>query len=163
MEDNQQTESRDTADEDTVMLDAPDTDDNTVEDEDVEFEIDVLNQNPCMKYLTGALQKLHTKICPPTLTNSNPPRWMTGLLSVFKSSDVPYKTYIAKLISNYPFAFENYADMWILPLMEFITKGGFGEPINYLVQDLCIILSHWGKEVKNIEDSEGTIKKFMVK
>jgi hypothetical protein len=154
-------ENESLADEDIIMDDVSDNlDENLQEDDDV-FEIDYINQNSCMKYLTEAIQKLHSKICPPSLAGSKAPNWITGLLSVFENSETIQKTYIAKLISNYPFAFAKYADIWVLPLMKFIMKGQFGDPINYLVQDICLILIYWGKETELNSSSSATITQFL--
>lgn len=144
------------------MDDASSSVDDAEMDDNTEFEIDYINGNPCMRYLTETIQKLHVKICPPSSSEGKPPSWITGLLGVFENANTLQKTYIAKLIANYPFAFEKQADIWIIPLMKFIMNGNFGDPINYLVQDLCIDLIYWGQETKPNERHANTISQFLV-
>ncbi|KAI8973303.1 hypothetical protein BDF20DRAFT_881619 [Mycotypha africana] len=146
---------------------------NTVEID--EIEIDMLNDNTFMRALTEALQKLHNIITPPeNYTGDNMPSWLQSLLNAFNEfsdneneDNIKYQVYIAKLITNYPFAFEKYAKYWILPLMKFIIKGHmFGSPINYLTQDLCIILIVWGKDTdipdKHQPSTQQTLYSFFV-
>jgi hypothetical protein len=143
--------STDEADEDAMMTNLLDeSEESEVNDEDQVFEVDVLNQHSFMRSFTEVVQRLHKKICPPTENNSEMPQWMTNLNAAFRNAkDVIIQVYIVKLITNYPFAFENYATHWVLPLLEFITKGSqFGLAINYLVQDLCIVLIVWGKSTE---------------
>jgi DNA-dependent protein kinase catalytic subunit len=135
-------------DEDIVMTEAIDEPEEfEVNDEDQVYEIDVLNQHSFMRSLTEVIQRLHKKICPPTKDNSDMPQWMINLNAAFRNAkSIIIQVYIVKLITNYPFAFESYAKHWVLPLTEFITKGSqFGMPINYLIQDLCIVLIVWGR------------------
>lgn len=139
-----------------------DTSEGLEEIDDDEFELDYINQNSCMIFLTEAIQKLHNKICPPSASTTTAPSWMTGLLHVFESANVKQKTYIAKLIANYPFAFEKHANIWIVPLMNFIIEGGFGDPINYLVQDLAIRFIVWGKETSLDHSHSMTVSRFLV-
>lgn len=135
--------------EDTVMTNAwDDAEESKVNDEDQIYEVDTLNQHSFMRSLTEAIQRLHKTICPPSENqNSEMPQWMANLNIAFKNAkDIIIQVYIVKLITNFPFAFENYAKHWVLPLMEFIAKGTqFGMAINYLIQDLCIVLIVWGK------------------
>ncbi|KAI9483447.1 MAG: hypothetical protein EXX96DRAFT_536784 [Benjaminiella poitrasii] len=161
-------------DEDTVMEETTDTEDLLdVENED-EFEVDILNQNPTMRSLTEIVKKLNNKVCRPyDYSPDTMPTWMKGLLGAFnseggydKEGGVIIQAYIAKLITNLPNAFEKYAQHWFGPLMGFITKGDrFGTPINYLVQDLCIILIVWGREAKiplpALEDNRAISLRFL--
>lgn len=112
-----------------------------------EFEIDVLNKNSIMKPLTEVIKKIHTELCPPSENPVDMPSWVKEMLRAFQNTgEINIKLHIAKLIINYPFAFEKYASFWFLPLIELATKGDrYGCPINYFVQDLCIILIIWGK------------------
>jgi hypothetical protein len=70
------------------------------------------------------------------------------------------------LILNFPQAFEHYAAHWMIPLMRLVTKGArFGEPMNYYVQDLCIVLITWGSQTPFPEDIESkhALLEFLVK
>jgi DNA-dependent protein kinase catalytic subunit len=119
------------------------------DDEENQFEIDVLNSNLTMKPFTELIKKMYNEIFELTkFPSTNMPPWMKLLLEAFKSSEdaINVQLHIAKLITNYPRAFETYADSWLLPLIELVIKGPqYGEPINYLVQDLCVVLVFWGK------------------
>lgn len=123
---------------------------NNIEDEGQEsneFEIDVLNENLIMKPLTEVIKKIHREMCPPQENPVDMPAWVKEMLRAFQNTgEINIKLHISKLITNYPFAFEKYASFWLLPLIELATKGDrYGCPINYFVQDLCIILIVWGK------------------
>ncbi|KAI7908116.1 uncharacterized protein BX663DRAFT_493038 [Cokeromyces recurvatus] len=142
-------------DEDTQMEETSDKTDFNDMEYDEEFEVDILNQNSVMRSLTEVVKKLNNEVCCPN--NYSPdtmPTWMKGLLGAFNSekgysedNGIIIQAYIVKLITNFPLAFEKYARHWIGPLMDFIIKGDmFGTPINYLIQDLCIILIVWGRE-----------------
>lgn len=117
------------------------------EDETDEFEIDILNQNAIMKPLTEVIKKIHKEISPPSESSSDVPSWIREMLKAFReTTEINIQLHIAKLITNYPFAFEKYASSWLLPLMQLVTKGyTYGVPINYFVHDLCTILIIWGK------------------
>ncbi|KAI8641990.1 hypothetical protein BD408DRAFT_483034 [Parasitella parasitica] len=136
---------------DIVMEDPEIEESDTNEDKSiVDFEVDLLNDNTFMPMFTELVKQLHLNIEPPGETATKVPNWMNDLLEAFQSYDrknaVKKQAYIAKLITNYPEAFEKFADSWILPLLKFVTKGNqFGESINYLVQDICIILIIWGQ------------------
>ncbi|KAL9555838.1 hypothetical protein MBANPS3_002175 [Mucor bainieri] len=80
------------------------------------------------------------------------PLWMYGLRVSFNYYETPAnerthymrQVYIAKLITNYPEAFEKHSQKWVVPLLRFVVKGHlFGEPLNYLVHDVCTILGVW--------------------
>ncbi|KAI8352478.1 hypothetical protein EDC96DRAFT_546617 [Choanephora cucurbitarum] len=119
-------------------------------DTDEELEIDNLNEHPIMLPITNAIRKLHNDILPPNESTHTMPKWMADLNNAFTSAeDIKIQVYIARLIANYPFAFEHYAQHWVLPLMNFVTQGSeFGTPINYLTQDICIILIVWGRQTE---------------
>ncbi|RCI04461.1 hypothetical protein CU098_001246, partial [Rhizopus stolonifer] len=141
--------TNDNTDGDTVMEDAwDDSKEDSMEYEGEEFEIDILNQKLFMRTVTAAIQKLHTEITPPGEDPIHMPKWMQDMNNAFTSNDdIKIQVYMAKLIVNCPFAFEKYAEHWVLPLMTFVTQGHqFGTPINYLTQDLCIILAVWGRQ-----------------
>ncbi|KAI8057473.1 hypothetical protein BDF21DRAFT_349187 [Thamnidium elegans] len=132
-------------DSDTVMTEATDIQDEW-NDED-EFEIDVLNQNSIMKPLTEVIKKIHLEISPPTENSSDMPSWIKETIRAFQeTSEINIQLHIAKLIVNYPVGFEKYASSWLLPLIQLATKGyTYGLPINYFVQDLCVVLIVWGR------------------
>lgn len=135
-------------DEDVIM---EDEDSEVIEEaESDEFEVDVLNENTFMFTFTELIKRLHCNICPPGENPTKMPEWMLSLNQAFtkyeNNNNYKAQMYIAKLITNYPEAFEKYATDWILPLLKFVVKGNqFGEYINYLVQDICIILIIWGR------------------
>lgn len=131
---------------DVEMIDASDNSKDETQEFN-EYEIDVLNENSIMKPLTEVIKKIHKEICPPEENLVDMPAWVKEMLRAFQNTgEINIKLHIAKLITNYPFAFEKYASFWILPLIELATKGDrYGCPINYFVQDLCIILIIWGK------------------
>ncbi|CEP16992.1 hypothetical protein [Parasitella parasitica] len=137
--------------EDITMEDPESEESDTGEEKtSVDFEVDVLNDNTFMPMFTALIKQLHLNIAPPGDNPSIVPVWMNDLLEAFqqydKQNEVKKQVYIAKLITNYPEAFEKFADSWILPLLKFVSKGNqFGESINYLVQDVCIILIIWGQ------------------
>lgn len=136
-----------TSNADTIMTEATGVT-TSYGDEANEFELDVLNDNSFMKPMTELIKKLHDVIVKPGEHPVETPVWIKLLLKAFNNSSdkINIQIYIAKLIDNYPFAFAPYASSWFLPLMEFVTKGGkFGIPMNYLVQDLCVILIVWSK------------------
>lgn len=121
------------------------------QDED-EFEVDVLNDNSFMPTFTALVKQMHLNIFPPSEDSTTLPEWMKYLHDAFikyeDEDNIKLQVYIVKLITNYPEAFEKYAADWILPLLRFVVKGEqFGEPINYLVHDICIILIVWGRTV----------------
>ncbi|KAI9359803.1 hypothetical protein BD770DRAFT_319254 [Pilaira anomala] len=132
-------------DSDVVMTEAAKIEDEG--EEANEFEIDILNENSIMKPLTEVIKKIHKEICPPSESSSDMPSWVKEMLRAFQTTtEINIQLHIAKLITNYPFAFEKYASHWLLPLMELVVKGyTYGVPINYFVQDICIILIIWGK------------------
>lgn len=132
-------------DSDVVMTEAAKIEDEG--EEANEFEIDILNENSIMKPLTEVIKKIHKEICPPSESSSDMPIWVKEMLRAFQTTtEINIQLHIAKLITNYPFAFEKYASHWLLPLMEIAVKGyTYGVPINYFVQDICIILIIWGK------------------
>lgn len=154
--------------EDTVMTEATDVITSYGEEAN-EFELDVLNDNSFMKPMTELIKKLHDVIIKPGEHPVETPVWIKLLLKAFNNSSdkINIQIYIAKLIDNYPFAFAPYASSWFLPLMEFVTKGGkFGTPMNYLVQDLCVILIVWSKNYElpspRSETTERTLGRFTV-
>jgi hypothetical protein len=54
----------------------------------------------------------------------------------------------------------------MIPLMRLVTKGArFGEPMNYYVQDLCIVLITWGSQIPFPEgmESKHALLEFLVK
>lgn len=139
------------------------------DNEDILFEIDVFNENSCMLSLREIVQKLHTEISPPDEENSTKmPNWMQRFRKAFIDTDTPLviQLYMAKVIVNYPIAFENYACFWIEHLMKLVIRGEeYGEPLNYFVQDLCIIIVAWSRHTKLPKTSESrhTLFLFLVK
>ncbi|ORE12935.1 hypothetical protein BCV71DRAFT_230098, partial [Rhizopus microsporus] len=128
------------------------------DDDDFLFEIDVFNENPCMRSLREIIEKLHTLIAPPEEEEpTTMPSWMNRLHKSFTNSSISLTTklYLAKIIINYPIAFEKYALFWIEHLMELVTRGEeYGEPLNYFVQDLCIIIIAWGRHTRLPQNRE---------
>ncbi|KAK4516378.1 uncharacterized protein ATC70_011349 [Mucor velutinosus] len=131
--------------------------------EDRMVDLDQLNRNTFMPVLTEMIKTLSESKDEQNITEAdeeNMPSWMLGLHFAFDHYQLPLhdktkytrQVYIAKLITNYPDAFEKYAHEWILPLLRFVVKGYlFGEPINYLVHDICVILGAWGVYTFNTE------------
>ncbi|KAI8997006.1 hypothetical protein BDB01DRAFT_840542 [Pilobolus umbonatus] len=118
------------------------------------LELDIFNRNPCMRLLTEVIKKLHTEITPPEKELGAMPSWMGEIYRKFNDygSTLALKLYLAKLIINYPQAFENYASFWLIPLVEIASRGSeFGEPINYFVQDLCTLIITWGRSINPCE------------
>ncbi|KAG0937620.1 hypothetical protein G6F57_007384 [Rhizopus arrhizus] len=147
-------------DEDVIMSDT------TIRDnEEILFEIDVFNENSCMLSLREIVQKLHTEISPPDEENSTKmPNWMQRFRKAFIDTDTPLviQLYMAKIIVNYPIAFENYACFWIEHLMKLVIRGEeYGEPLNYFVQDLCIIIVAWSRHTKLPKTSESRHTLFL--
>ncbi|ORE05303.1 hypothetical protein BCV72DRAFT_250689 [Rhizopus microsporus var. microsporus] len=132
--------------------------DSNDDDDDFLFEIDVFNENPCMRSLREIIEKLHTLIAPPEEVEPTAmPSWMNRLHKSFTSSNMPLitKLYLAKIIINYPIAFEKYALFWIEHLMDLVTRGEeYGEPLNYFVQDLCMIIIAWGRHTRLPQNRE---------
>lgn len=138
---------------------------NTNSTEDINLEIDQLNDNSFMPVFTEMIKKLSEfqdkkQDNDMEIDNENKPMpsWMVGLRYAFNHYQTPQydkakytrQVYIARLIVNYPQAFENYAHEWIVPLLKFVVKGHlFGETMNYLVHDICIILGVWGETTFN--------------
>ncbi|CAG8461030.1 2617_t:CDS:10, partial [Racocetra fulgida] len=75
----------------------------------LELEIDAFNRNPCMKMIIRVIERLHTEITPPNKTHIN------------------IRLFIAKMIINIPEAFENYASIWIRPLIQLIIEGDISD------------------------------------
>lgn len=151
-------------DEDVLM---EDEDSEAIEEaESDEFEVDVLNENTFMFTFTELIKQLHCNICPPGESPTKMPEWMLSLNQAFtkyeNNNNYKAQMYIAKLITNYPEAFEKYAADWILPLLKFVVKGNqFGEYINYLVQDICIILIVWGRTTTLPQAESSSSKKIL--
>ncbi|CAG8506964.1 12822_t:CDS:10, partial [Acaulospora colombiana] len=98
-----------------------------------EFEVDIINLNPCMKMIIKVIERLHSDITPPpSELAESMPGWMNEM----------YKKFSLK-------AFEKYASFWIRPLMKLIVEGdSFGEGINYFIQDLSAVITVWGSLIK---------------
>ncbi|KAI9251048.1 hypothetical protein BY458DRAFT_559563 [Sporodiniella umbellata] len=148
-------------DEDIVM------EDTLIHDsEDTLFEIDVFNKNPCMLSLREVIQKLHTEISVPEEESTKMPSWMQRFHRAFTDYGISLvvQLYLAKVIINYPVAFEKFASFWIEPLMKLVVRGReYGQPMNYFVQDLCIILIAWGRNTKlpDTNDSRHNVSIFL--
>ncbi|CAG8572313.1 13750_t:CDS:10, partial [Acaulospora morrowiae] len=117
-----------------------------------EFEVDIINLNPCMKMIIKAIERLHSSITPPpTELADSMPGWMNEMHKKFtrKETHINIKLFLAKIIINYPEAFEKYASFWIRPLMNLVIEGdSYGEGINYFIQDLCVVITVWGSLIK---------------
>ncbi|KAG0180275.1 hypothetical protein DFQ29_000972 [Apophysomyces sp. BC1021] len=114
------------------------------------FEIDQFNENPCMKMLITVVQKLHKEVANGEPSNRIP-LWMSEIFKAYTAPDSPImlRLFLAKLIINCSEAFENYAEHWIRPLIKLATAGmKYGEPMNYFVQDLCVLVITWGQNVQ---------------
>lgn len=132
--------------------------------------VDQLNNNTFMPVLTEMIKTVselkdekagndHNQ----NKEDASMPSWMTGLHLAFSHYQSPHhdktkytrQAYIARLIANYPVAFEKYAHEWIVPLLKFVVKGYlFGEPINPFVHHICIILGVWGEITFNVKAKE---------
>ncbi|KAI8329229.1 hypothetical protein BC941DRAFT_384857 [Chlamydoabsidia padenii] len=157
----------------TVMDDQADIDMDDIENEvgttirgSTEIELDQLNSNPCMKLLGAVVQRLHTVITPPNEISTSMPMWMSELHKAFTSTSATLmqKLFLAKVIINSPQVFEHYAQFWIRPLIQLAMCGEeYGQPINYFVQDLCVIILTWGKiaTLNNNESDRYLIYKFV--
>lgn len=111
------------------------------DEEENKFEIDVINSNSFMRPLTEFVKKINTLF-------PNDASWNGLLFQAFNASDekINVQLHIAKVITNYPTAFEKYASVWLLPLITLATKGAqYGEPMNYLTRDICSVVNFWGK------------------
>lgn len=76
------------------------------------------------------------------------------------------RVFLARLICNCKYAFAPYAAYWIRPIMKLVIKGNtFGAPINYLVQDLVVLVIVWGEQVtfKDTYDDRVLISDFVVR
>ncbi|CAG8723481.1 4664_t:CDS:10, partial [Racocetra persica] len=129
-----------------------------------ELEIDAFNRNPCMKMIIRVIERLHTEITPPNSSESTP-IWMNDLHKKFikKETHINIRLFIAKMIINIPEAFENYASIWIRPLIQLIIEGDmYGKGINYFIQDLCAIIIVWSSfEILGSFDDKVLIFKLM--
>ncbi|KAI8075324.1 hypothetical protein BC940DRAFT_249003 [Gongronella butleri] len=120
-----------------------------------ELEMDKFNQNPCMRVLCAVIRRLTQLLtpadAPATTTGDNPmPEWMKEMHRVFKaqSTSITIRLFLAKLVINCPDVFERYAFHWITPLIELLVRGNqYGEPMNYFVQDICVLVLAWGSSV----------------
>lgn len=178
LEENQQPNDEDTDMEGGATVAAAELSEPTEEEDEAKIQqdtvdrmvdIDQLNNNTFMPVLTEMIKTLSEvkekdKKGNETEKSISMPSWMMGLFRAFEHYQSPEhdktkyirQVYIAKLITNYPEAFEGYAHKWILPLLKFVVKGYlFGEPINYLVHDICIFLGVWGKTTFNTK-ADGT-------
>ncbi|RUP50947.1 hypothetical protein BC936DRAFT_136979 [Jimgerdemannia flammicorona] len=116
----------------------------------IDLELDAFNRNECMSVIIKVITKLHT-IIKPLPDKSGLPAWMSELQKKFAARSTPLniKLFLAKIILNYPKAFEQYAAFWIRPMIELVTRGPeYGEPMNYFVRDLCVIIVTWGKGIE---------------
>ncbi|GAN09060.1 DNA-dependent protein kinase catalytic subunit isoform 1 [Mucor ambiguus] len=167
LEENQQPSDEDTDMEGGAMelSDHPEETDSTKSKQDTVnkmVDLDQLNSSTFMPVLTEMIKTLSE---PKEKKDENEnkedkpmPSWMLGLRKAFdhyqslhhdKTIDTR-EVYIAKLITNYPEAFEEHAHEWVVPLLRFVVKGHlFGEHINYLVHDICVILGVWGRYTFN--------------
>ncbi|CAO3615261.1 unnamed protein product [Cunninghamella echinulata] len=131
-------------------LDQEITESGTTVRNESELELDQFNKNPCIKLLTVVIRRLHTTITPPIANSTDMPLWMNELFKSFNAPDVSLvaQLYLAKLIINCPDIFEHYAQHWIRPLIKLAINGNqYGQPMNYFVQDLCVIIIAWGSFV----------------
>ncbi|KAF7728429.1 hypothetical protein EC973_006107 [Apophysomyces ossiformis] len=126
----------------------------TPETDETAFEIDQFNENPCMKTLIMVVRKLHKEVTG-AQSEDRMPLWMSELFKAYTSQDAPLmlRLFMSKLIINCPEAFERHASHWIRPLMKLVTEGQkYGEPMNYLVQDICMLIVTWGQD-KTLQDT----------
>ncbi|ORX51884.1 hypothetical protein DM01DRAFT_1063713 [Hesseltinella vesiculosa] len=114
-----------------------------------ELEIDNFNENPCMRVLSALILRVTAILAAEDVSDSMP-AWMSALHKTFCARDtsLTIKLFLAKLILNCPDHFERFASSWIRPLIELLVRGDqYGEPMNYFVQDICVIIIAWGKSV----------------
>ncbi|KAF9184663.1 hypothetical protein BGZ51_003206 [Haplosporangium sp. Z 767] len=128
------------------------------------LELDAINRNPCMKMILLIIHELHTSITPPpkemAKEESTMPSWMKDIFKKFinPSTGLNIRLFLAKIIVNMPEAFEAYAPSWIRPLMKLAMEGeSYGEPMNYFVQDLCVLIVVWGESVKLTDTYEDRV------
>ncbi|KAI8098597.1 uncharacterized protein BX664DRAFT_288171 [Halteromyces radiatus] len=131
-----------------------------------ELELDIFNSNPCMKLLTAVINRLHTSITPPDENVTQMPLWMLEINRAFtaENASLMQRLFLAKLIINCPDVFEPYAKFWIRPLIELAIRGDeYGQPLNYFVQGLCVIIVIWGKMVlfNDTQDDRYLLFKFV--
>ncbi|KAG0227795.1 hypothetical protein BGW42_002714 [Actinomortierella wolfii] len=157
--------SEDGADKDNLLLSPPEEEPSTAlktaPPEHV-LELDAINANPCMRMILLLVNELHTNITPPRPSpvkeQSAMPKWMLDLYTKFKdpATHLNVRLFIAKIIINIPEAFEMYAAIWIRSLMRLAMEGeSYGEPMNYFVHDLAVLVVVWGETVTlqdNYED-----------
>ncbi|KAG0254733.1 hypothetical protein BG011_005543 [Mortierella polycephala] len=128
------------------------------------LELDAINRNPCMKMILLIIHELHTSITPPpkemAKEESTMPSWMKDIYRKFTNPNtgLNIRLFMAKMIVNMPEAFEAYAPSWIRPLMKLAMEGeSYGEPMNYFVQDLCVLIVVWGESVKLTDTYEDRV------
>ncbi|CAO3576402.1 unnamed protein product [Absidia cylindrospora] len=131
-----------------------------------ELELDQFNANPCMKLLGAVVQRLHSAITPPDENPTDMPLWMAEIHKAFTSHDssLLQQLFLAKMIINSPEVFERYAQFWLRPLIQLAMRGNeYGQPINYFVQDICVLIIAWGKTVtlQNNHDDRYLLYKFV--
>ncbi|KAJ3139727.1 hypothetical protein HK100_011281 [Physocladia obscura] len=106
-----------------------------------DLELDVVNQNVCMKGFISVINRLPSEESP-----SEMPIWMKSLHSKIERLDthINIRLFIVKLIINLPKIFTKFAAFWWRPVAKLIhDANSFGSGINYFVQDLCLLLMEW--------------------
>ncbi|KAF8937820.1 hypothetical protein BGZ58_002088 [Dissophora ornata] len=128
------------------------------------LELDTINSNPCMKMILLVIKELHISITPPpkemAREEGSMPSWMKDIHRKLTNPNTALnvRLFLAKIIINMPEAFEMYAYSWIRPLMRLALEGeSYGEPMNYFVQDLCVLVVVWGESVKLMNTYEDRV------
>ena len=127
-----------------------------------DFELDDVNQHPCMQIILKVIDSLSEKFSQDwdqSTTDATMPGWMQKLYDSYTSVDgselnFSAKIFILKLMVNRPHIFQPYANQWFSLLTDYILlKDTGGKGFHYFIRDICTILINFSDSI-NLKKSE---------
>ncbi|ORY53674.1 hypothetical protein BCR33DRAFT_779027 [Rhizoclosmatium globosum] len=119
------------------------------------LEMDLLNENICMRGILSVIQRLSKPGADQEMS-----LWMKSLHGKMEKPDahINVRLFIAKIIINVPNIFAPFAKYWWRPIAQLVQDADlFGSGINYFVQDLCLLLMEWTKNAHAVTKADDSV------
>ncbi|KAG7379378.1 hypothetical protein PHYPSEUDO_008698 [Phytophthora pseudosyringae] len=137
--------------------------------QNVEIELDVFNQHPCMIPLLRVLMQMKIDFGS-SWSETSMPGWMKKIFDVIvdPSTALNVRLFLAKVVLNVPDVFTMYSSSWLRAVMEALLDANLvhkAPEFSYILRDCCNLVLNFWKDVavSSLNDSASRFANELIK